>query len=67
MPAVGRLAAIAAVFFVAIMAIYMVATNAGLSEWLVALLEPGVALALVGFVFARDGRRGRRGDARTAT
>ena len=42
-------------FFVAIMAIYMIATEAGLSEWLVALLELGLALALVGFVFARMG------------
>ena len=35
------------------MAIYMLATEAGLSEWVVALLELGLALALVGFIFAR--------------
>jgi ACS family D-galactonate transporter-like MFS transporter len=53
MPAAGRLVAYAAVFFVAIMAIYMIATDAGLNEWQVALLETAVALGLVGFVFAR--------------
>jgi ACS family D-galactonate transporter-like MFS transporter len=55
MPAAGRLVACAAVFFVAIMAIYLIATNAGLNEWQVALLECGVAVALVGFVFVRLG------------
>jgi MFS transporter, ACS family, D-galactonate transporter len=55
LPAAGRLIACAAVFFVAIMAIYMIATNAGLSEWGVALLETAVALALVAFVFVRLG------------
>ncbi len=55
MPAAGRLVAYAAVFFIAVMAIYMIATEAGLSEWVVALLELGLALALVGFVFARLG------------
>jgi MFS family permease len=51
--ATGRLVAYAAVLFVAIMAIYMIADSAGLSEWAVALLETAVALALVGFIFAR--------------
>ena len=37
------------------MAIYMIATEAGLNEWQVALLETAVAIALVGFVFARLG------------
>jgi MFS transporter, ACS family, D-galactonate transporter len=55
MPAAGRLVAYAAVFFIAVMAIYMIATEAGLNEWQVALLETGVAVALVGFVFARMG------------
>ncbi len=54
-PAIGRLAAIAAAFFVAIMAIYIVATDAGLSEWVVALIELGLALALIAFVFTRMG------------
>jgi MFS transporter, ACS family, D-galactonate transporter len=54
-PATARLGAYAAVFFAAIMAIYIAATEAGLSEWAVALLETAVALALVGFVFARLG------------
>jgi ACS family D-galactonate transporter-like MFS transporter len=53
LPAGGRLAAYAAVFFVAVMAIYMIATEAGLSEWAVALLELGLALGLVGFIFVR--------------
>jgi MFS family permease len=43
------------VLFIAIMAIYMAATKAGLSEWAVALLETGVALLLVGAIFARVG------------
>ena len=53
LPAAGRLVAVAAVFFIAVMAIYMIATEAGLSEWVVALLELGLALALVAFVFVR--------------
>ena len=53
LPAAGRLGAYAAVFFVAVMAIYIIATEAGLSEWVVALLELGLALALVGFIFVR--------------
>jgi MFS family permease len=53
--AAGRLAPIAAVLFVAIMAIYLIADKAGLSEWLVAVLETAVALLLVGFVFVRLG------------
>jgi ACS family D-galactonate transporter-like MFS transporter len=55
LPAAGRLVAVAAVLFVAIMAIYMAADKAGLSEWAVALLETAVALVLVGFIFARLG------------
>jgi MFS family permease len=55
MPALGRLIAYAAVFFVAIMAIYMIATEAGLSEWLVALIETAAAVVLVAFVFTRLG------------
>jgi MFS family permease len=53
--ALGRLVAYAVVFFVAIMAIYLIATEAGLNEWQVAVLETGVAVLLVGFVFARMG------------
>jgi ACS family D-galactonate transporter-like MFS transporter len=53
LPATGRLVAYAAVFFVAVMAIYIAATEAGLAEWVVALLELGLALALVGFIFFR--------------
>jgi ACS family D-galactonate transporter-like MFS transporter len=55
MPALGRLVAYAAVFFVAIMAIYIAATESGLNEWQVAVLETAVAVALVGFVFVRMG------------
>jgi MFS family permease len=53
LPAGGRLGAYAAIFFIAVMAIYIIATEAGLSEWVVALLELGLALALVGFIFFR--------------
>ena len=52
-PAAARLGAYAAVFFVAVMAIYIIATEAGLAEWIVALLELGLALGLVGFIFVR--------------
>jgi MFS transporter, ACS family, D-galactonate transporter len=55
MPALGRLMAYAAVFFVAIMGIYIAATESGLNEWQVAVLETAVAVALVGFVFVRMG------------
>jgi MFS transporter, ACS family, D-galactonate transporter len=55
LPVLGRLAAYAAVFFIAVMAIYMIATEAGLPEWAVALLELVLALALVAFVFVRMG------------
>jgi MFS transporter, ACS family, D-galactonate transporter len=55
MPAAGRLVAYSAVFFVVILAIYMIATEAGLSEWAVALLETAMAVALVAFVFVRLG------------
>jgi MFS family permease len=56
-PAYGKallpLLGYAVAFLVAVMGIYLVATEAGLSEWVVALLELGLALALVGFIFAR--------------
>jgi MFS transporter, ACS family, D-galactonate transporter len=55
MPALGRLIAYAAVFFVSIMAIYIIATEAGLSEWLVAVIETAAAVVLVAFVFTRLG------------
>src|SRR5215212_10517384 len=42
-----------AIFLVAVVGIYFVATRAGLPEWTVALLELAVALLLVGFIFAR--------------
>jgi MFS transporter, ACS family, D-galactonate transporter len=45
----------AVVFFAAVMAIYVAATEAGFDEWIVAVLELVVALALVGFIFARLG------------
>ncbi|HET7478454.1 MAG TPA: MFS transporter [Rubrobacteraceae bacterium] len=51
--ALRRLGAYAAVFFVAVVGIYFVATLAGLPEWAVALLELVVALLLVGFIFVR--------------
>ena len=57
----------AAVFFIAVMAIYMIATEAGLSEWVVALLELGLALALVALRVRPHERRGRRGRCSTAT
>jgi MFS family permease len=53
--ATGRLAPVAAVLFVGILAIYVIADKAGLSEWLVAVLETAVALLIVGFVFMRMG------------
>src|ERR687890_596403 len=54
-PALARLGTYAAIFLVAVVGIYFVATSAGLPEWGVALLELGVALLLVGFIFARLG------------
>jgi ACS family D-galactonate transporter-like MFS transporter len=54
-PAAGRLVAYATVLFVAIMAIYLLATHAGLNEWQVAALECAVAVVLVGFIFLRMG------------
>jgi MFS transporter, ACS family, D-galactonate transporter len=53
--ALGRLVASSAVFFVVIMAIYLIATKAGLNEWQVAVLEAAAAVVLIGFVFARLG------------
>ena len=53
--ALARLGAYAAIFLVAVVGIYFVATRAGLPEWGVALLELGVALLLVGFIFVRLG------------
>jgi len=51
--ALKELGKYAAVFFVAVVGIYYVATRVGLPEWLVALLELSVALLLIGFIFAR--------------
>jgi MFS family permease len=51
--ALARLGAYAAIFLVAVVGIYFVATRAGLPEWAVALLELVVALLLVGFIFVR--------------
>jgi MFS transporter, ACS family, D-galactonate transporter len=48
-----RLIGYAAFFFVAVMGIYLAATKAGLSEWVVALLELAVALVLVGYIAFR--------------
>ncbi len=42
-----------AIFFVAVMTVYFFATRAGVPEWGVALLELGLALLLVGFIFTR--------------
>jgi MFS transporter, ACS family, D-galactonate transporter len=51
--ALGRLGIYAAIFLVAVVGIYFVATSAGLPEWSVANLELTVALLLVGFIFIR--------------
>jgi MFS transporter, ACS family, D-galactonate transporter len=51
--ALARLGIYAAIFLVAVVGIYFVATRAGLPEWGVALLELAVALLLVGFIFVR--------------
>ena len=51
--ALRELGKYAAVFLVAVVGIYYVASRAGLPEWSVALLELSVALLLVGFIFAR--------------
>jgi MFS transporter, ACS family, D-galactonate transporter len=53
LPAITRLGVYAAVIFVAVMGIYVIATEARLAEWVVALLELALALGLVGFMFAR--------------
>ena len=53
--ALKRLLPYFASFFVAVMAIYVVATKAGLSEWLVAVIELALALVLIGFIFVRRG------------
>jgi MFS transporter, ACS family, D-galactonate transporter len=57
LPASGRLIAYAAVFFIAVMAIYIIATEAGLNEWQVAVAETAMAVVLVAFVFVRMGAR----------
>ena len=51
--ALAKLGTYAAIFLVAVVGIYFVATRAGLPEWEVALLELGLALLLVGFIFVR--------------
>jgi hypothetical protein len=48
-----HLAAYAAVFLAAVMAVYFVGDAAGLSDLWIAVLEVGLALALVGFIFLR--------------
>jgi cyanate permease len=53
--ALKRLLPYFAAFFVAVVAIYVVATEAGLSEWLVAVVELALALVLVGFICVRRG------------
>jgi ACS family D-galactonate transporter-like MFS transporter len=55
LPALGRLAGYAAVLFVAVMAAYLVAVEAGLPEWAVALVITAMALALVALAFTRFG------------
>lgn len=51
--ALGQLGKYFAVFFLAVMGVYFVATRAGLPEWAVALLELAIALVFVGFIFVR--------------
>lgn len=51
--ALRKLGSYAAIFLVAVVGIYFVATRVGLPEWAVALLELVVALLLVGFIFVR--------------
>jgi MFS transporter, ACS family, D-galactonate transporter len=53
--ALKELSKYAAVFFLAVIGIYFLATRAGLPEWAVALLELTVALLFVGFIFVRLG------------
>ena len=53
--ALKELGKYAAVFFLAVIGIYFLATRAGLPEWAVALLELTVALLFVGFIFVRLG------------
>jgi ACS family D-galactonate transporter-like MFS transporter len=55
LPALRELGKYSVVFLVAIMAVYIIATQAGLPEWMVAVLITVLALALVGFVFGRKG------------
>jgi MFS transporter, ACS family, D-galactonate transporter len=55
LPALRDLGKYSLVFLVAIMAVYIAATQAGLPEWAVAVLIVVLALALVGFVFGRKG------------
>jgi ACS family D-galactonate transporter-like MFS transporter len=53
--AAAHLGAFAAVGLAAIMAVYFLGDAAGLADIWIAVLEVGLALALVGFVFARKG------------
>jgi MFS family permease len=55
LPALGRLAGYAAVLFVAVMAAYLVAMQAGLPEWAVAVAITVMALVLVALAFTRFG------------
>jgi MFS family permease len=55
LPALRELGKYSAIFFVAVIGIYFVATRAGLPEWAVAVLELTVALLFVGFIFVRLG------------
>ncbi len=55
LPAMRELGKYSAIFFVAVIGIYFVATRAGLPEWAVAVLELTVALLFVGFIFVRLG------------
>jgi MFS family permease len=54
-PALRGLGGYSVVFLVVIMAVYIVATSAGLPEWTVAVLITVIALALVGFAFGSKG------------
>lgn len=55
LPALRELGKYSAIFFVAVIGIYFLATRAGLPEWAVAVLELTVALLFVGYIFARLG------------
>ena len=55
LPALRGLGGYSIVFLVAIMAVYIIATRAGLPEWTVAVLLTVIALALVGLAFGSKG------------